>query len=172
LNGKQRSIAASRLSAPVMSILVMSVLAGLAGCAAKPAKPVPARAQLVVSADANPDASGRPSPIVVRLFQLRADGEFAAADFFALYDKEKEVLGQSFISREEYVLAPGETRSLEIPLDGQARYIAALAAFRDIRSARWRAVTKAPEKTLTDLLGKDGVTINVGKDALTLNVKD
>ena len=76
-------------------------------CASKPAKPVSARAQLVVSAEANPDASGRPSPVVVRVFQFKNDGEFATADFFALYEKEKEALGASFISREEYVLAPG-----------------------------------------------------------------
>jgi type VI secretion system protein VasD len=148
------------------------VLAALTACASKPPKPAEAKAQLVVAADVNPDASGRPSPIVVRVFQLREDGEFAAAEFFALYDKEKEVLGQSLVSREEYVLSPGETRDLIIPLQAQTRYIGALAAFRDIRAARWRALTQAPEKKLTDLLGKDGVTVNVGRDSLTLTVKD
>lgn len=144
----------------------------LVACASKPPKPVPARAQIIVSADANPDTSGRPSPVVLRVFQLRNDGEFATADFFALYDKEKETLGASFISREEYVLAPGETRNLQLELNGEARFLGAIAAFRDIRSARWRALTRAPEKTLTDLLGKDGVTLNIGKDSLTLTVKD
>jgi type VI secretion system protein VasD len=144
----------------------------VAACAAKPPKPAEAKAQLIVAADVNPDASGRPSPIVVRVFQLREDGEFAGAEFFALYEREKEVLGQSLVSREEYVLAPGETRDLVIPLQAQTRYIGALAAFRDIRAARWRAVTQAPEKKLTDLLGKDGVTLNVGRDSLTLTVKD
>jgi type VI secretion system protein VasD len=154
-------------------LLALLAAAGLmAGCAAKPAKPVPARLQLVVGADANPDSSGRPSPVVVRLFQLRNDGEFAAADFFALYDKEKEVLGGSFISREEYVLEPGETRKLELPLNAETRYLGALAAFRDIRSARWRAIVRAPDKKLTDLLSKDGVTIHVEKDSLTVAVKD
>lgn len=144
----------------------------LIGCAAKPVKPEPLRAQLVVSADVNPDASGRPSPIVVRLFQLRDDGEFAGAEFFALYEKEKEVLGASLLSREEYVLAPGETRNLEVELNAEARHLGVLAAFRDIRAARWRALTRAPEKKLTDLLGKDGITIGVQKDAVTLSVKD
>jgi type VI secretion system protein VasD len=144
----------------------------LSACAAKPPKPEPARARLVATEQVNPDESGRSSPIVVRLFQLRADGEFTTAEFFDLYAKEKEVLGESFVSREEYVLTPGETRELEIPLNAQTRYLGVIAAYRDIRAAQWRALTRAPEKTLTDLLGRDGVTIKVDKDAVTLSVKD
>lgn len=144
----------------------------LASCAAKPAKPAPTRTQLTASANVNPDASGRASPIVVRLFQLRNDGEFAAADFFALYGKEKETLAATLISREEYVLEPGETRAIELSLDPQARVIGALAAFRDIRASRWRALTQSPEKKLTDLLGKKSLTLVVDQDSVTLSVKD
>jgi len=154
-------------------VLIAAAAALLAACGGgKPVKPVATRAQLVASEDVNPDSSGRASPIVVRVLQLRNDGEFATADFFALYEKEKETLGASLISREEYVLTPGETRTLELALNPEARFLGAIAAYRDFRSARWRALTPAPEKTLTDLLAKDGVTLNVGKDALTLVVKD
>ncbi len=52
------------------------------------------------------------------------------------------------------------------------RYLGVIAAYRDIRAAQWRALTRAPEKTLMDLLGKDGVTITLDKDAVTLSVKD
>jgi type VI secretion system protein VasD len=154
------------------SALAALCAVALAACGAKPVKPTEAHAQLVVSSDANPDNSGRASPIVVRLFQLRNDGEFATADFFALYDKEKETLGASFISREEYVLNPGETRALELAVSPDARFIGALAAYRDIRSAQWRALTRPPEKKLIDLLGKRVLVLTVGKDNLTLGVKD
>lgn len=159
---------------PAMPLVAMCLLAAclLTACAAKPPKPEPARARLVASDQVNPDASGRSSPIVVRLFQLREEGAFAAAEFFDLYAKEKEVLGESLVSREEYVLAPGETRALEIPLNAQTRYLGVLAAYRDIRAAQWRALTRAPEKTLTDLLGKDGITITLDKDAVALSIKD
>lgn len=143
-----------------------------AGCASKPPPPVPAHAQLIAGADVNPDSSGRPSPIVVRLFQLRNDGEFAAADFFAVYDKEKETLAGSFISREEYVLSPGENRQFDLPLNPETRFIGVIAAYRDIRSARWRALSRAPQKKLKDLLKKEGVTVTIAKDAVTVAVKD
>ncbi len=152
---------------------LVAVCVALAACGSKPPKPSPTHAQLIVSEDVNPDSSGRASPIVVRLFQLRNDGEFAAADFFALYDREKETLGASLITREEYVLSPGETRKFDIPINAEARFIGVLAAYRDVRAARWRALSSSPEKKLLkDLIGKHGVTLSVGKDAVTLAVKD
>lgn len=170
----KKALYRSRHHLSAMSRLAMCLLAAclLSACAAKPPKPEPARARLVASDQVNPDASGRSSPIVVRLFQLRADGAFAAAEFFDLYGKEKEVLGESLVSRDEYVLAPGETRELEISLNAQTRFLGVLAAYRDIRAAQWRAVTRAPEKSLMDLLGKDGVTISLDKNAVALSIKD
>jgi len=156
----------------VSRVLALVCLAVLTACASKPPKPVKTHTDVIVSTDVNPDASGRASPIVVRVFQLRNDGEFVAADFFPLYDKEKEILGASFISREEYVLAPGEKRTLDVPINADARFIGVIAAYRDIRSSHWRAISRPPEKKLTDLIGKHGVTLSVGKDAVTLAVKD
>jgi type VI secretion system protein VasD len=165
-------VAGAARSPTLFALLAACALALTACGGAKPVKPTDAHAQLIVSGDVNPDNSGRASPIVVRLFQLRNDGEFATADFFALYDKEKETLGASFISREEYVLNPGETRVLELAVNPDARFIGALAAYRDIRSAQWRALTRPPEKKLMDLLGKRVLVLTVGKDNLTLGVKD
>jgi type VI secretion system protein VasD len=152
-------------------LLVASALL-LSACAAKPPKPAAAHAELSVSGDVNPDASGRASPLVVRVYQLRNDGEFNGADFFSVYEKEKETLGASLVSREEYVLTPGENRKLELPLNAETRFIAVVAAFRDIRTARWRAISRPPEKKLTDLLRKGGITVRFDKDNVTLAVKD
>lgn len=156
-----------------LPMLIIGACLALAACAAKqPKPPAVTHAHFVVSADVNPDSTGRPSPIVVRLFQLRNDGEFAAAEFFPLYDKEKETLGATLISRQEYVLSPGETRAFDLPINPEARFLGVIAAYRDIHAAQWRALTRSPEKKLTDLLGKHGVTLSVGKDAVTLDVKD
>ena len=144
----------------------------LAACAAKPPKPVEAKALVTASESVNPDATGRPTPVVLRIFQLRGDAEFNDADFFALYEREKETLGASLILREEYVLQPGEQREVVLPLSQEARHIGALAAFRDIRSTQWRAITSAPEKSLMDMLSKDRVTIAVDQNAVTLSIKD
>ena len=40
-----------------------------------------------VAPDVNPDMNRKPSPIVLKVFQLRAASSFDSADFFSLQDK-------------------------------------------------------------------------------------
>src|SRR6185503_3041717 len=54
---------------------------------------------IFVSADANPDSSGRPSPVYVRVYQLKGDKPFRSVDFFDVWDDEKKALGETFITR-------------------------------------------------------------------------
>src|SRR5687767_3676763 len=88
----------------------------ITSCASAPKPPKPARTRLTVAAapDSNPDANGRPSPVVVRVYQLKADTAFKGADFFALFDDEMKVLGPELIGRSEYTLAPSERRTMEL----------------------------------------------------------
>src|SRR5262245_27417756 len=96
--------------------VLFTVLATMLAACGGPPKPTITKASLVVAKDVNPDPSGRASPIVVRVYQLKEEGAFSGADFFALYDREKETLGASVVAREEYELQPGETRQLELKI--------------------------------------------------------
>jgi len=127
-----------------------------------------AKALITVAADVNPDSSGRASPIVVRVYQLKEQGAFAASDFFAIYDKEEATLGGGLISREEYVFNPGEQRELELKLDKDAKFLGAVAAYRDINNSKWRALTAAPKKNLIDLIHKDRLTLTVARAEITV----
>lgn len=102
---------------------------------------------LAASADTNPDASGRPSPVVVRVYQLKTDAAFKGAEFFALYDDDQKVLGQELISRDEFVLAPSEKKTIDVAVARDTRFVGALAAFRDIRNAQWRGLVVAPARS-------------------------
>ena len=117
--------------------------------AAPPDAKIKAVMTLTASADINPDANGRPSPIVVRVYQLRTDEEFSKADFFALFEDEGKVLGAGRISSNEFMLAPMERRPIEITVAGETRFVGVIAAFRDIRSAQWRSIVPAPRNGLT-----------------------
>lgn len=101
------------------------------------------------SADANPDVNGRPSPVVVRIYQLRAEAAFNAAGFFALFDDDQKILGPELISRDEFMLAPTDKRTIDVVVSGQTRFVGAIAAFRDIRNSQWRMLVPAPRKGLT-----------------------
>ena len=126
-----------------------------------PPKPTPTKASIVVAADVNPEPNGRASPIVVRLYQLKEEGAFNNASYFALYDKEQETLGASLISREEYELKPGETRTLDLKVPPEAHFLGVMAGYRDINNAKWRTLLPAGAS-----LKK--VTLSVGKSEVAL----
>jgi len=128
-----------------------------------PPPPPPTKAAIVVAADVNPDSGGRPSPIVVRLYQLKEEGAFNSANFFDLTDKEQATLGPSLDSREEYELLPGQTREIVLKIPPEARYLGAVAAYRDLNNSKWKALSPAPETGLLDFVRKHKLIVSVGK---------
>lgn len=133
----------------------------LAACSSAPPKPQLVKLMFTVSPDANPDAENRPSPVVVRLYQLKDDAAFKDADIFALFDKEQATLAAALVSREEFELAPGEHRSVDLQLSHDARFVGVVAAYRDIRNAQWRAQIGAPDKGLVNIVKKNKINIAV-----------
>jgi type VI secretion system protein VasD len=113
----------------------------------------------------NPDVRGRPSPIVLRVYELRALGAFNNADFFSLFEKEAETLGAELVGREEYTLQPAETRPYQRQLQPDTKFIGVAVAFRDLENSRWRLTAPVPA-------GRE-ITIDVGIDAraVTMAVK-
>jgi len=155
--------------------LGLTLLATLlvAGCGSTPPKPMATKGQIVASADVNPNSSGRASPVHVRIFQLKEDGAFLGADFWALVDKEQETLAASLVQRQEFDLSPGETRDFELKIDPAARVLAVMAEYADYRNAQWRAVAQAPNKSLLDLVKKKSrVGFNIDKSKVSIAVGD
>jgi type VI secretion system protein VasD len=127
---------------------------------------------VIAQADVNPDASGRPSPVVVRVYQLQQDAKFASADFFALFDDEQQALGADLLARDEITLAPGERKEVQVEVKGEAKFLGAVAAFRDIRNSQWRVVKQAPKKGLLDVFKKDGVQVSVARAKVIVTISD
>lgn len=111
----------------------------LAGCASAP-KPTVVSATLLATATVNPDAHKRPSPLVVRIYELKSAAAFDAADFVSLFERDQATLAAEMASREEFVLRPGETRLWEKTVGPDSRFIGVMAAFRDIERARWKTL--------------------------------
>jgi type VI secretion system protein VasD len=128
-----------------------------AGCSSPPPPPEPPPppgvVELTVTAaeDINPDPSGRPSPAMMRVYQLADATRFQAADFFQLTDNDAAVLGSDPVARVEFAISPGQERSLTLPLKPNAQFIGVTVAFRDIDRAGWRAVADVPPHGTTEL---------------------
>jgi type VI secretion system protein VasD len=154
----------NRLSLAVLALAALL----LSSCASHGSNDrVETRTLLSASNDTNPDINGRPSPVVLRVFQLRGDSEFGRADFFALSLHEKDVLGASLIGVEEFELRPGEHLETRIPLSRDARYVGAIAEFRDINGAQWRALRARPSRSL---FVSESVVVDIERGALNLSV--
>lgn len=115
---------------------------------------------LTASDQLNPDLNGRPSPVVVRLFELRHPVAFENSDFFSLYERARETLAPDLISSEELELRPGEAVELRLGITGNGRYVGILAAYRDLPHARWRYTLPVAATQLTEanlILDQDGI---------------
>lgn len=115
-------------------------------------------------ANVNPDQAGRPSPIVVRVFELRSLAAFQRADFFSLWEKDRELLGGELINREEYVLSPGERKPFNRQIQADTRYIGVIAAFRDLQRASWRgSLSIVANKTTNIAVVVEGLRVIVNE---------
>ena len=113
----------------------------LSACAAKPP---PKRASVTgtveASAQVNPSASKRPSPLLIRIYELKSVATFNGADFMALYQRDQAALGGDLLAKEEFVLNPGEIKTFAKTLAPDTRFIGVVAAYRDLEHAKWRTV--------------------------------
>lgn len=119
----------------------IGVAALLAGCASKPKPVEPTRVDAViqVSAQANPSTSHRPSPVLVRIYELKATGAFDSADFISLYQREQATLAADLVAKDEFMLTPGESKPFVKTLAPETRFLGVTAAFRDVEHAKWRS---------------------------------
>lgn len=109
------------------------------------AQPVPVSGTVSAAADLNPSATQRPSPLVVRVYELRSDTAFSKADFIALYQAEQATIGADLVLKDEFVLVPGESRAYQRTLSIETRYLAVFGAYRNVERAVWRVIAPVPQ---------------------------
>jgi type VI secretion system protein VasD len=80
----------------------------------------------------------------VRIYELKNDGAFNAADFFTLQTRDKTALADDVVKRDELQLRPGEHQTLVRRPDPVTTTIGVIAAYRDLPNAVWRAVYTMP----------------------------
>jgi type VI secretion system protein VasD len=160
-------------SFPMLGVLAAAALS-IAGCGSAPPKPVAVKAHIAASSDVNPNPQGRPSPVHVRVFQLKDDNAFLAADYWAIADKAEATLGPALLQVLERDLDAGAKDEVELKIDPAATVLGVVAEFADYRNpdAQWRTVVKTPHKSLMDIIRKDRIDITVEKNRVLVKVGD
>ncbi|MDA7086912.1 type VI secretion system lipoprotein TssJ [Pseudomonas sp. SA3-5] len=148
-------------------LVLLAALLALGGCSALSPNSSMTKLDLTLngSDELNPDLNGRPSPIVLRLIELKHPVAFETADFFSLYQRPKEALAPDMVTLEELELRPGEQRELKLFVQPGSRYIGVLAAYRDLPESNWRVVIPLQEQgRTTSVLNLDALGIKAQDD--------
>lgn len=143
-----------RWTLPINALTVLAALVLLTGCSVLSpySSMTKLNLRLTASDQLNPDIHGRPSPIVVRLLELKHPVAFENADFFSLYERAGTSLTPDLVSSEELQLRPGESVALKLSVREGSRYVGILAAYRDLPETRWRYTVPL---TLTGMTNTD-----------------
>lgn len=114
--------------------------------------PTSIKAKVKASPGLNPDLNDRPSSVVVRLYELTSLGAFEKADYFSLDANDEQLLSTDLQDREEFIIGPGDERTIEREVKPETRYMAVVAAYRQIQDARWRSTIALEENEENELV--------------------
>lgn len=151
-----KSIALCVMVIVIAGCATVDVIASkVAGAVLKP-KATTIQANLEASPDLNPDLNGRPSPVKIRLYVLKSLSVFENTDFFALRERDRELLAEDIAYREEMHVRPARTHEITYTIKAEDSpegplYVGVMAAYRDLENAEWRAATEIQSKKTTAL---------------------
>jgi type VI secretion system protein VasD len=133
-------------SAVMRHLVLLAFSVGIGMAEAQDAKePTKLLIKIEATATTNPDDSGRPSPIKVRLYELKDSNNFAEADYFGLNAGDKSLLGADMLGKDEFILRPGETKTIERASHNQTTALGILAGYRDLANSTWRVIQPLKE---------------------------
>lgn len=136
----------------VLFCMLLICVSGCSWFAERPPEPKDPHLTLTLQAslDINRNLYGRPSPVVVRVFQLANKQAFQRATLSHLSVDPEQTLRADFLGVEVFLLRPGERYRYHFIPDQGMRNIGVIVEYRSIDEARWRIVStvdqgKTPE---------------------------
>jgi len=119
----------------------------LFGCMSTAEKKIDFSYNITASSDINPDIQGRPSSVVVRIFQLTNKLNFENASYDELLGSEYNALGTEFINLDEYLIDPDTKTEIELKISENTTFIGVAVGYRSVDMVTWRTVMSVPEQS-------------------------
>jgi type VI secretion system protein VasD len=94
----------------------------------------------------NPDTHGRAAPVELFIYALTADDNFTSSDYFTIVKGNNPELKSDITQRRQIILKPGTSRTMDLTTEKEVRYLAVVAAFRNINDAQWNALYALPKQ--------------------------
>ncbi|MEO5369625.1 MAG: type VI secretion system lipoprotein TssJ [Magnetococcus sp. DMHC-1] len=160
----------SRLRVLLGSLLLSPLLFGCFATTTPTPRPVPpppptiVEITLAATLDVNPDQAGRPSPVVVRVYELKTANALLQADSMHIFSRDESILGSDLRSRLEYTLSPGRTQFLRLEMKPDSQGVGVVALFRDYLNTTWRDFMIISPNRVTPIVA------NIGANRVALAV--
>jgi len=105
--------------------------------------------QLTLSADkkSNPNEKGQPSPVSVRIYELKSTEAFLMSDYFTIIDGSDAELLTQIKKVYQSMIKPGEKRDVSIYPTADSVALGIVVAYRDINHAQAIKVWPLKNKT-------------------------
>lgn len=150
-----------RLTLQAMAFAGILTLSGCGG----PPPPPPTIVELKITATSgvNPTQGGVGAPVVLRVYQLTSTAGFEKAEFFRLLNADTATLGTDLAKKDEYLLAPGASKTETLTIPDTVHALGVIAAYREFKDVVWRVTVPVPAHKTTPVLITAGSGLVVGK---------
>ena len=94
----------------------------------------------------NPDDSKVPSPVIVRMYELKSSKSFEKANFIDIYERDLEVLGKSMIKKQILkAIKPSENTKVNFVLNKDTQYVGLYVEFLQYENAKYKVIIPIAE---------------------------
>jgi len=126
-------------------VSVVSLFVLLAACSSNSEIYVDFRYLISAASDINPDIEGRPSSVIVRVYQLTDKLNFENANYDELFESGHNALGTEFITLNEYLVDPNTKNDVDLKISENAKFIGVVVGYRSVDMVTWRTVKSVPK---------------------------
>jgi type VI secretion system protein VasD len=133
-------------------VAIVATALVLAGCGSSTPDPTTVAMTINATSSINPNSDSEPSPVVLRIYQLKSDAAFNAAEFSEIFYNDRKVLGGDLLGQKEFNVKPGDSLTYDDTVSPETRYLGIVAGFRDIDNATWRLIESAAPESENNLL--------------------
>ncbi|WP_193017387.1 type VI secretion system lipoprotein TssJ [Proteus sp. FME41] len=113
----------------------------------------------------NTDDNGSSLSVVVRVFQLKSADTFNDSDYLSLFNQNNDILKSTLLAQKDLRIRPGESISLDMPMEKEAEFVAIAVMFHTPDDAKnnWRIVIPKneldPDKARKIILAENTLTL-------------
>lgn len=118
-----------------------------------------------VDADINPDDQKTPSPLFIRMYELKSTKQFERASFLDLFERDKETLGADMIAKQRLKrIKPGEDTEISFVLDAKTQFVGLYAEFSEYKNANFKVIIPVASQNVV----ASSATIHIAGNALSV----